>query len=186
MSAFCGYENDWIALESELVAEVRTRIGHPRTPANALAGRTHIPLGRRLVVALGEAATCDERHLHRLEVVRGDPQDVDPVALSRRVGPALAEHAGGAHVVGEQRHARDADRADAGDPLETRRDLLDDGVGLIVVVAIERRVDAEDDEVLGVEADVHVPEVVQRAQEQAGGDQQDERDGDLQDQQRRA
>ena len=50
-----------------------------------------------------------------------------------------------------------------------------------LVIAVQRGVDAEEQKILRIEADVHVPEMLQRLQEQSGTDQQHQRDRDLDD-----
>ena len=79
-----------------------------------------------------------------------------------------------------QRH-----RPHAGDAREAaRRSVRRAAIGSRVVVPVQRRVHPEEHQVPRVEADVHVAKVLQRAQEQSGGDQQHQRDRDLRDDQR--
>ena len=127
---------------------------------------------------------------HHLEEVRRDDEAVDAVvAIAARaayvrpctkmlVELTLPESSAGCDIAdgADAGHRRRAARACRGRASPDPR----------LVVAVQLRVDAEEDQVLRVEADVHVPQVVQRPQEQAGADEQHERDRDLHDEQRLA
>ena len=98
---------------------------------------------------------------------------------SGRVGAAVHEDAGAVDAAREQRRRRQGHRRDAGHGAQPVEHLPVERQRALLVVAIQLRVDAEEQQVLRVEADVHVAEVGERPQEQAGADQQDERDRDL-------
>ena len=79
-----------------------------------------------------------------------------------------------------------ADGAHAGHAAEPLEHVVVERRHALLVVAIQLRVDAEEQQVLRIEADVHVPQVVQRPQEQPGADEQHQRDRHLHDEQRLA
>ena len=105
---------------------------------------------------------------------------------ARRVRPALHEDAGRVDAARQQRRLRHRDGADARHRAQPLQQLAVEARSCAFVVPVELRVDAEEQQVLRVEADVDLPQVLERAQEQPGADEQHERHRDLHDEQRAA
>ncbi len=138
------------------------------------------------VVAIGETAPAEHGDLHEVEEIRRDDQAVDvvvPVPDGEVVDASLDVDAGRVHAAGQQGRRRHRDAANARHRRDTVEHVAVERGHALLVVPVQGRVHTEQEEVLRIESDLHVPQVLERSQKKAGADEQHQRDGDLHDEQ---
>src|SRR2546422_9239760 len=108
----------------------------------------------------------------------------DRVALTRYIRTTLNEEGARESAVRHQRGVRPGDRTHAGNRAKALADPIVERTLFRGVVPVQRGADLEQDDVPGIEAEVHVSKVLQRAEEQPRADEEHERDGDLRDDER--
>ena len=144
---------------------------------------------RAPVVTVGEPASGDERYSHRGEIVRRDDDTVDVVALSMHgalagVVPALHEHRGSARAARQQRGFRNGRRFHPGHRLQATHGVLHVLELAFVAQPAALGIDADEHQVLRIEAHVDTAQIVQTLEEQPRAHEQYDRDGHLHDQKR--
>ena len=166
-----------VAEEALRIALVDDRVAVAVAPSvvDVRVGR----LRRRAFVARLELAANEHRNPHRPEVARADRVAVRVHLLARLGLIAFDGHRAVPLVALEQTDVRERHRLDAG----LRRQPLDErfvqGGNPLRRVAADRRRDVEGDQALRLDAEIDQPQILERADEEPGADEQQHRDRHL-------